>query len=341
MRRLGSIRLIVLTVVWLLALIACAPYGQAQEATDDEPSFRSLKQPSAYIREAAHNEFVLQDSPLGEAVLDETPLMAASAPPERQWRAWGQWSVRLGSNLVVRTPSNDWSVAGTRMSDFGSLFAAGNDSAVRFHLNRFDLDVRVFTLFQGWQEIDYGGSYPTQVGAGSVLSSVEVLSRHQVSPNVALLGGLRVFVFNDRNAANSANWSHIDSYEICADNTLVGGEIGAEVLLWELGPRWRIDSTLKAGVFGNSIQTRYNASHYGYYFSRSRQEGSTVAFAGEINLALTYQIAEHWAVRGGYQFMALTNVGTAAGQSYSHWDSVNDKQSVLFHGAFVGLECGW
>lgn len=135
-------------------------------------------------------------------------------------------------------------------------------------------------------------------------------------------------------------------------NSLYGGQLGADAMLWNRGDHFRLKATGKAGVFFNSAA--YQRSDASFTdeagdlipvgaVSRTAQQ---TAFFGEVGLNASFNVTKWLAWRLGYNVFWLSGVATAP-QQFAVSDipggtaGIDTKGSVLLHGVNTGIEARW
>jgi hypothetical protein len=135
-------------------------------------------------------------------------------------------------------------------------------------------------------------------------------------------------------------------------NNLYGGQMGADVRLWNARGRWRANAVGKAGVFLNSVA--YQRSTAGFIkntgepfpFGTVAATADQTSFFGEVGLNSTYWVTNWLAWRAGYVVMWASGVAVAPEQlplnSFGDGTaSINTDSSVLLHGVTTGIEARW
>ncbi|MFM8635066.1 MAG: hypothetical protein ACKOEX_09690 [Planctomycetia bacterium] len=126
-------------------------------------------------------------------------------------------------------------------------------------------------------------------------------------------------------------------------NDLYGSQIGMDTLLWNAGPRFRLNGITKAGIYGNRAYFRAAGIPAG---GPVASEGKQVSFFGEAGLMADVGISSWLTWRTGYSAYWLSGValpaenfssGTFAGAA----GTINTTESVLVHGVTTGLEARW
>ncbi len=310
------------------------------------------------------------DLPAGEEgeLLASEPFLVDRAAPSRL-------SVRLGSVILQRArPHSDVFMynpnTGATVLNTQNLvypFQGGVDAGLLWHGSLADLEVRYFGV-EDWHTT-YG---PVIAGAGSVLNipgvdpnpdplavklgahsslqSVEFNVRRNVTPRFTWLAGFRYLSFRDamKLYAGDPPLANFGLATFGATNQLFGMQIGADAILWQPGPRFRIESAIKAGVYANGAASSLTvvSTDPGDEGLRVRLHRDRTAFVGDLNFLGVYQLNRRWAIRAGYQLLWLSGVATGPLQFHSMnfntgYLATNVSGTAFFHGALVGLERSW
>src|SRR5690606_6008398 len=91
-----------------------------------------------------------------------------------------------------------------------------------------------------------------RVDSSTELHSAEFNLRRRIHDCVTLVAGFRWFELSDELVAYSTSPSVLEFYSVDADNHLYGFQIGADAVLLQPTPRFRVDSIFRVGIFGNS-----------------------------------------------------------------------------------------
>ena len=179
----------------------------------------------------------------------------------------------------------------------------------------------------------------------STLTSVELNARIRHWERFAPLCGLRFVGLSDEFDRLSGDGS-AESLTSKTDNQLWGFQVGGEGLLVD-GGSVRLQSTVKGGVFSNSLQLDTGGSEItiAAFDPTASFAAQRVAFFGEVNVELAFQVCPRWAIRVGYTAMALDGVALAPNQH----DDFNlqagigtfDYGTVIYHGSYIGFEGTW
>lgn len=287
-----------------------------------------------------------------------------------------RWSARAGAIFLQRsTPGSSDFIYNANTGDsvinpngFVFPYQAGADVGLLRYGECYDFDIRYFGInnsvaTQG--PIDEppgvalalpglgGGGSPDPLRVTSTyktsLNSVEFNVRKRVWPNVSLLAGFRYLSFDERMSAEGTiiPAGPSSGVSIGSSNDLFGLQIGADTILWSNGRRFRIESAIKAGVYGNSAGSSLllGDPSGGGGFAATNSRGHA-AFVGDLNFTGVYQLSDRWAVRGGYQLLWLSGVAVASEQlkdvNVLAGDlNTNVTHGAFFHGATVGIERSW
>ncbi len=177
-----------------------------------------------------------------------------------------------------------------------------------------------------------------------------------------LLAGFRWFEFNEglqyTASIDNTAFPLVPSdffYNLEARNRLLGLQLGARNELG-LSPKLRLFSGVKGGIFNNNIRTIQNLTdangeiaqvNFGAAAGRPfsyNDEKNDVAFLGELDFGILYQISCRSRIRVGYRALGVSGVALAADQmpfDYSDEDELsraNSNGSLLLHGGYYGLE---
>jgi hypothetical protein len=178
---------------------------------------------------------------------------------------------------------------------------------------------------------------------------------------VRTLAGFRYFRFEeglefaaDPNDAMLTGEADELYYTIDAENNLYGLQLGGLVERRAWG-RLGLTAGVKAGVFGNdaSAQSRIGGAAGAATVNNGPNNGRVwditaekqdVAFLGEVQAGLTYQIGARWKAIGQYRVLGVSGVALPTNQIYPDLRGVQDVErlntngSLLLHGVFVGAE---
>ena len=179
--------------------------------------------------------------------------------------------------------------------------------------------------------------------------------------------GFRYFKFDE--SLNYASQSNNDSaipgvttpsraaYINSVENSLAGFQLGGRNDLF-LNQRWSLTMGLVGGIFNNSVDTRQRAEY------TSRADGSIsnpqilagpnagsafdvsgsdddVAFLGEVDFGVVYQLSPRCRTRLGYRAVGATEIARASDQINDDFSQIGDPDTdgdLILQGAYFGIE---
>ena len=131
------------------------------------------------------------------------------------------------------------------------------------------------------------------------------------------------------------------AYTLDAHNYLYGFQAGGDATRWESASHpLRIDANIKAGVFGNQTNAHVVASNF--LTGTANDRDWSTAFVSEGAIAAVLQLTDRIALRGGYQFIWVDNIGLAtsmlgAPDTNTVTAIMNADDDIVYHGGFAGL----
>jgi hypothetical protein len=129
-------------------------------------------------------------------------------------------------------------------------------------------------------------------------------------------------------------------YSTDTRNRLYGAQVGAEVVVLELG-RLKLDFVGKAGIFGNSAGQNSLLSTPAFAVS-ALGTSDRAAFVGEAHVAANFCLVGNLSARVSYGVMGVTDVALASDQmaasSFLLGSGLNNNGNAFYHGGFVGLD---
>ena len=280
------------------------------------------------------------------------------------------WKVRAGAVILTREQSDEGMLAIllgglTQISgeeDFNFGYTAGPDVSIERVLGNGpnSVELRYFGALEWTSQVEYGNTGDIQIGpiniplafdvAGNYLSrlnSTEINFRHQQSDRVTWLTGLRIIELHEELSYDvdfivpnltGVNWN--------TDNHMYGAQAGADVQMWRLSGPLSVNGIFKAGIYGNDADNSFTYDVLGTPIIRGNANDNPVAFVGEIGITSSCQVTRHFAVRGGYQLLWISEVALAGDQAQLALntldvDAINSSGNVFYHGALVGGEFTW
>lgn len=126
-------------------------------------------------------------------------------------------------------------------------------------------------------------------------------------------------------------------------NDLYGGQIGADLGLWNGGGRFTVNGIGKAGLFYNQAYQSSAGFEDDAVVSFSDGAEDGMAFFGEVGINASLALTRWLSWRAGYSFFWLSGVAVPSNQfdTLDDGDGINRSGSVLLHGVTTGLEARW
>ena len=179
----------------------------------------------------------------------------------------------------------------------------------------------------------------------SQFESAEMNLRRTVTPWLEALAGVRYARFGESYEALYTLAGANATMDLRGGNDLIGFQAGADVLVRQLGPRLRISSTCKGGIYYNKAKSSFEWTETATMLAADAR--ARVSFLGEIDLLLSYQMGPRLAAHFGYRCFWLDGVATAANQipntSYTVLPPsltilTDPTDTIFFHGFSGGVE---
>lgn len=198
----------------------------------------------------------------------------------------------------------------------------------------------------GLASLDYFASDRIALTYNSRLHNAEI-NHVWAGEFVSLIAGFRYLSLDEDFVLNSTDADTGSSdYRIRTTNDLFGGQLGARA---EGGNGdWSWSATGKAGIFGNDAFQGQSVADFppGFFLRQEtgRRSGG-VAFVGDLNCTLAYQVTDGLTARIGYNVLFIEGVALAPDQldfSDTPTSGQSLRRSGLFaHGANAGLGFSW
>ena len=179
-------------------------------------------------------------------------------------------------------------------------------------------------------------------------------TRHGRSGNIEILGGFRLFQFDESLRLLGTDGAVATDYSLAANNFLVGAQLGArnEVCLSQ---KFRLTSGINVGLFNNRADTRQQVRDQNGAFATATFAGAThefnfedeqddVAIMGEFKVGLIMQLSDRFRANVGYQALGVSGVALADDQiPLNSTDEglllrARTNGSLLLHGVYFGAE---
>jgi hypothetical protein len=262
-----------------------------------------------------------------------------------------------GSVLVFNTaaPAQDLNA-----SDFDFPFQGRVDlSLARHFAGNNALEVRYFGL-DGWNAaaatattagdlLQVNAALPVLTFAGTAidatnssdLHNVELNAQHRFGERLAVLGGFRYAELDEQFGIDLADAPIPFSYDTRTRNRLWGGQIGADLVLWDRGGPVTVEGVGKAGIYANAAahDSRYST---GVFAPTAGGQRTATAFIGELGVTGLCQLTERLSFRGGYRLLWIDGVALATDQvavsDFLAQTGLDASGDAFYHGVFLGLE---
>lgn len=283
------------------------------------------------------------------------------------------WTVRAGAMFLHRARPDgqllfsDPAVAGSGVNadDFNPGWGTGVDVSLIQHRTfqtDNDLELRFFGV-DSWSDTQSSrlngnplvihNSPPTFITGGRDISSHYSLSlmntelnlRRRMGSRWTALGGFRHVQFNEELNAQLINGPGVGDvhYNVNANNDLFGLQAG---MLYDLSSSCDCCVQLygKAGIYANHATQFTSLTNFSAPAAVFTVDGGTTQLAGvgEVGVSGSKRIWKNLALRGAYQVFVLDGVATAPGQfpasSFVSQSGLGNDDTVIFHGATIGLE---
>jgi hypothetical protein len=237
-------------------------------------------------------------------------------------------------------------------AQLGSTAAAGGRFNVTFfNPNGWDfiIDGLFMDEFDTQRKVDASGGVNLIFYQGIAVAPVNTVSyrsdldtgefnlRRRLSPQFALLGGIRILQLAEN--LDFFEGASGGGYYSQAGNRLFGAQLGAELVLPARG-YGRFFASGKYGIYDNRFQVNAQALSGGSPIS-VRVHDNMASGVGDFSAGFEIQTLPRMTLRFGYQCLLLTDVALSVDQLnqfdiFSNMGAVH-KGSPVYHGGFVGL----
>jgi hypothetical protein len=281
-----------------------------------------------------------------------------------------KWTVRAGAvilerarprrRLIVDNTAGLTERGWTDRFDFG--FEAGPDvTLTRWFDNGKGLEVRYFGGLE-WNDNQrwttaVSWSIPTnppQSGTGIATVNINYLSRlnsteinYRDAPNewISLLAGFRWIELHEELRADADFGANLGNIGWNTDNHLYGGQLGAEVNLFDRGGPFTALAWFKGGLYGNDADNNFSFNPtVGPHINFTNQRGQ-LAGVGDIAFTGSYQVTRHMSIRTGYQLLMIDGVALASEQIFVTNPitrrGIDVDGFAFYHGAITSVDFVW
>jgi hypothetical protein len=223
-----------------------------------------------------------------------------------------------------------------------------------FNVDAFRGEQQLPGVTDGYAAADLATPFPYIVDGAQAISAGQIqsaeLNWRRRAGFVTWLAGFRWVEWNGELDVRSQSSFGEDLLGVTTGNDLYGGQLGADMLLWQ-GPRGvQVNLLGKAGVFYNTAYQDTSAyiAAQPPYAGVARGEADQTAFFGELGINGAWWLSDWFAWRLGYSFFWLSGVATPAEQ-LSLVDvavspattGINTNGSVFLQGITTGIEARW
>jgi len=261
------------------------------------------------------------------------------------------------STLATAVDANQLQTPASVGPRFGLFYHVDNCTSIEgnyFNVQSFTGEYQTPSVTDGYAAVDLASPLPYVVDGVQAISSGEIQSAEinlrRGSGIVTWLAGFRWVEWNGTLDVRSSSMLGEDLVSVGTGNDLYGGQLGADVLLWQGWRGLQVNALGKAGVFYNTAyqNTSANVSTQPPYAGTARSAADQTAFFGELGINGAWWITDCLAWRVGYSFFWLSGVATPAEQlslvdvTVSPATSgINTDGSVFLQGVTTGIEARW
>ena len=280
--------------------------------------------------------------------------------------SWDTWQVTADALFLHRRRPAAADLVVSALDETGILNArdfdlgihAGFDVALTRRLGEcFGIEVRYFGI-DHWNSLATAPTPPDSLlqvnasppvfpraGTGiaathtSELHNVEINGHYRGNDRWTLLAGFRYVELDEQFTADLIGAAVPFSYRAATRNRLYGGQLGANVVLWDRGEPFTADAFGKAGIFGNAAAQH---SSYATDTVSATGDGSPVSLLGELGITGNYRISQRWSATCGYQLLWINRVALAteqvASSNFVFGSGIDAAGDTFYHGAAVGVQ---
>jgi len=181
---------------------------------------------------------------------------------------------------------------------------------------------------------DLGENSIAAASFDSQLQSLEVNLIRDHGCWTKLISGFRWVQVDEYSRVEGANATTLVSRGANTTNDLYGGHFGFRRLLYDYCGCLTVDSTVKAGVYGNRIHRQTRG------FGTTNLSETGISFVGDVEFQANFEITCNCTFTAGYQLLWLTGLASAPEQ-FQALDYINKGETAFLHGANVGFVYTW
>jgi hypothetical protein len=198
--------------------------------------------------------------------------------------------------------------------------------------------------FKAFQPFGNGAPQNWNLAYKSDIQSMEINAHYDLPSYLTLLVGARWLELDEHLLmdANVPSIPQTANFEFGTKNDLVGLQLGLRANSGSDLGRWRLDGSLKAGVYDdfarNSFGVAVNGTNNVFHAADSADQ---VAFIGEMQLKLQFLFSKHLTGEIGYQTLWVDGVAIAGNQvsatDITTHSGISTSGHAFYQGAIAGL----
>jgi hypothetical protein len=173
------------------------------------------------------------------------------------------------------------------------------------------------------------------------LQNVEVNALHRIGERCGVLAGFRFAELDEHLAFDLVDATIPFTYDTRTRNRLWGGQIGADLVLWDRGGPVTIEGVGKAGIYADAA-AHDSVYATGVFAPTAGGRTTSTAFIGELGVTGACRLTEQLSFRGGYRLLWIDGVALATDQvavsDFLTHTGIDTSGDAFYHGAFVGLQ---
>jgi hypothetical protein len=249
---------------------------------------------------------------------------------------WGIWNMHGSASIT--DPNN---LLGTPMDTTNGGVMIGTQTADSFFTNAHEALIQRNDQVNNVEINFCYNPNGADIGCGMTSTWVAGFRYFRFDEDLLWTSVAGGFTLGEDGGADQAN------LEIRSKNDLAGFQVG-NCLNWKFCNRASVYLGTKAGVYGNDAQTTsslYSGSGVSGFVYHGQKED--VAFIGQADLGLNYDIGCRWSATVGYRVVFATGLALAdeqipfylAGQS--DFQDVKTNGDLVLNGGFAGISFCW